>query len=242
MNHDFSPKAKIKKTGFVAFGIGLLSTSAYAASLEFRSAHSELMSDSTYSFDYVVPEVPKVRPPPSDNWFLRLLGEIFGALGTVLVWLFWAGIIAIAAAILFYIAKEAVRLQRAKNPKVKSEAKVVQAPAYTPDASAARLLLSDVDALAAAGKYDEAVHTLLLRSIEDIKVNNPRAVARDLTGREISALPILSDTARTVFSGISQRVERSLFGGRKLSLEDFKICREAYEGFAFETNPKRRRR
>ena len=241
MNHDFSRKAKIKKTRFVAFGIGLLSTSAYAASLGFRSAHSELMSDSTYSFDYVVPEVPKVRPP-SDNLFLRFMGEIFGALGTVMVWLFWAGIIAIAAAILFYIAKEAVRLQRAKNPKVKSEAKVVQAPAYTPDASAARLLLSDVDALAAAGKYDEAVHTLLLRSIEDIKANNPRAVARDLTGREISALPILSDTARATFSGISQRVERSLFGGRKLSAQDFRTCRDAYEGFAFETNPKRRRR
>ncbi len=236
-----SRAASLSLTGLTACGFGVLATSAFAASLAFRSAHAELMSDPTYSFDYVTPEIPEIRTS-SQNRDLGILGDIFGMIASALVYIFWAGVIVIAGAILFYIASEAIRLQRAKNPKVKTKTKAVQAPAYTPDADAARLLLSDVDALAAAGKYDEAVHTLLLRSIEDIKVNNPRAVARDLTGREISALPILSDAARAAFSGISRRVERSLFGGRSLTEDDFKRSREAYEGFAFETNPKRRRR
>lgn len=220
-----------------------ISVTAYAAGQALKSAHSELLSDETFSFDYVVPDVPELREiKPRERNSGGFLSDLFGGLANLMVWVFYAGVAAIAAMILFYIAKEAIRIQQNKRPKAAKKKADPPAPAYTPDATAARTLLGDIDALAAAGKYDEAVHTLLLRSIEDMKANNPRAVPRDLTGREISGLAILSDTARTAFTSICGRVERSLFGGRPLNLADFEHCREAYQGFAFETNPKRRRR
>lgn len=217
---------------------------AQAVSTAFRSMHAQLLNDPDFSFDYVE-NVPKEIKPRNPSAFWDAIGSFFNFLGPLLKYAFYLGVIAIAALILYFIIMEAVRLQKIRRPKTAKEEPPAPPPAYTPEARTAKLLLSDVDALAAAGKYDEAVHTLLLRSIQDMQKNKPRSVPRDLTSREISGLSILSETARKGFAGIGERVERSLFGGRALSREDFDICRAAYSGFAFETAPttaKRRRR
>ena len=209
-----------------------------------KDAHAELLDDTSFSLDYVVPDLSSKRDPKGirDTEKSGFTRSVTSGFGNVMRWLFYIGAAGLAGLIIVYIIKESLRLQRQKHPKAPAAHETAPAPAYQPDQSAAKALIGDIDALAATGRYDEAVHTLLLRSIEDMKANNPRIVARDLTSREISGLDILSRTAKTAFAGISARVERSLFGGRALSREDFEHCREAYQGFAFETNPRRRRR
>jgi hypothetical protein len=107
-------------------------------------------------------------------------------------------------------------------------------PAWQPSARQARLMMADADALAAQGQFAEAVHHLLLVSIQEIGEHGRLPPA--LTSREISTLPVLSPMAREIFSTIAQRVEYSVFGGHALDLEDFAQCRAAFEQFAVGDN------
>ena len=116
-----------------------------------------------------------------------------------------------------------------RKPKVETEA--VAAPLYQPSTEEARILLNTVDALAAEGKYAEAVHTLLFRSIQDIDLKRPNKIRKSLTSREIGDLDILTPHTRDAFSFIGRVVENSFFGGLPLGREDFQSCREAYEQF-----------
>ena len=94
------------------------------------------------------------------------------------------------------------------------------------------MLLADADALAAQGRYDEATHLLLRRSVQDIAGAKPRLVRPSLTSRDIAVHPDLSAKARDTFAAIARTVERSLFGARRLSETDWSAARAAYADFA----------
>jgi len=104
-------------------------------------------------------------------------------------------------------------------------------PLYTPDEDQARILLEDIDAMAAEGRFEEAVHTLLFRSIQDIDIRRPNTIRRSLTSREIAALQILTPATREAFAKIGAVVETSYFGGEEIGREEFDICRAAYAQF-----------
>ena len=107
-----------------------------------------------------------------------------------------------------------------------------QAPAsWQPSPERARLLLADADALAAAGRYDEAAHLLLLVAVQEIGERRPGLLRPALTAREIAALPALSPQARDVFGTIARIVERCIFGGRSLAAGDYAPIRAAFEQF-----------
>src|SRR5690606_26136672 len=93
-------------------------------------------------------------------------------------------------------------------------------------------LLSDADALAAQGRFAEAVHLLLLRSINDIDGRLPNAVRPALTARDIAGLDRLPTAARPTFRQIARVVEASLFGGGAVDQGAYGECRDAYEAFA----------
>jgi hypothetical protein len=97
----------------------------------------------------------------------------------------------------------------------------------------ARALLEEADALAAVGRYAEAVRLILHRSIEDIEGRRPRLVKPAYTAREIGRLTDIPQNARDVFVGIAGVVEKSFFGGQALDADGFAACRKAYERFAF---------
>lgn len=221
-----------RSTALLSMIFILLCSVTWAASSNFKSAHEELLSDSSFEFDFT--EQPKPKPRTnSDNAFFKFLGELFEVLGPILKVLFYGLVIGIVAYIAYLIISEAIKLKRSHVPKVKTSAPVI--PAYQPRAEDARIILDDVDALAAQGRYDEAVHTLLLRSIQDIRKKRPKSVPRALTSREISVLDILSLKAQQAFKQIGDRVEVSHFGGAPLDEEAFKQSRKAYEDFAFES-------
>ena len=84
----------------------------------------------------------------------------------------------------------------------------------SPDEMPMRRWLEEADALAAQGKYAEAIHHLLFRSIEDISSRRPNLVRPALTSREIAASEAIPSRAGELFASIARLVERSLFGGR----------------------------
>ncbi|PHR55310.1 MAG: hypothetical protein COA43_15555 [Robiginitomaculum sp.] len=163
------------------------------------------------------------------EWLMTLIKF----LSSILVYIFY-GVIAIAVCgLLYFILREIIRAHRNKRPSKKGEAKL-DIPLYQPDAKTARIVLDDADRLAKEGRYAEAVHTLLFRSIQDIEDKRPHHVKKSLTSREISELPILSQKAKHGFSMIGQLVETSFFGGTVLTLNDYENSKTAYKDFAFE--------
>jgi hypothetical protein len=100
------------------------------------------------------------------------------------------------------------------------------------DRAAALALLEDADALAAEGRFDEAVHLLLRRSVHHISAARPDWLSPSSTAREISLIPGLPAAARVAFTLIAREVERSLYAMRALAGDDWQRAREAYSAFA----------
>lgn len=96
------------------------------------------------------------------------------------------------------------------------------------EAGRARARLADADALAAAGRFAEAIHLLLYRSVEDIEGRRPGLVRPAMTSRELAEAHDLPQVARGAFSRIARAVEISLFGGRPIDEGAWTECRSAY--------------
>lgn len=196
------------------------------------AAHARLMNDHALQFDFTpVPTNPKFVEP---EWLKILGGWIGGAakfLAPYAIYLFWIGVGAALLAILYLIVRE---VMGARFPLRRRRAPPRLRPAdWRPEVFKARALLADADRLAGEGRFDEAAHLLLFRSIDDIDDKRPRLVKPALTARDIGSLEAVPSAARGAFSQIAAAVERSLFGGQALDAAAFAACRAAYEAFAF---------
>ncbi len=122
--------------------------------------------------------------------------------------------------------------RRKRKPKRAKHARTTAAePAFAPT-----VVLPDgtllADRLAAEGRFDEATHLLLQRSVGQIAAARPDLVEPATTARELAAMGALPDAARTAFGTIAGRVERSLFALRALGADDWQAARAAYADFA----------
>ncbi|WP_254018947.1 DUF4129 domain-containing protein [Mesorhizobium escarrei] len=189
-------------------------------------AHQQLISDTSIQF-----ELPAYVPPQPPDWLKPLL-DLLSSLGPYMIYLFWGAVISGAATILLLVFLEmkgvAWRLpwQRAQREPEAEEA-------WRPDAGAAQILLSEADALAARGDYDEAVHLLLRRSVADIGGRLPDFLRPSLTARDIAAAASVPAKARAAFSEIARIVEAALFARRPVGAEGWRQARGAYERFVF---------
>jgi hypothetical protein len=196
----------------------------------------ELRGDPDIQFE----EITLVPPdPPEPGWLAELLGAVLDFLASILApvgqalglsWpvLQWVLLALLAAFVLYLLARTFGPLaQRAKAARrARSE------PEWAPDREESLALLEDADRLAAEGRFDEATHLLLIRSVGQIARARPDWVEPSSTARELAALPALSDKARGAFATIAERVERSLFALTALDRTDWEAARNAYADFA----------
>jgi hypothetical protein len=190
------------------------------------AAHQALLREPGLQFEF------EAEPPPPElpDW-LRAFFEFLGGFQPVFEVLFWAAIALLVGLILYFVVRELLRYYRKEASGGKTAADVV--PDWRPPVARARALLSDADRLAADGRYGEAIHLLLFRSIEEIDAKRPHAVKPALTSRDILDLQALPSVARQSLSRLVTAVEWSFFGGRPVDAADFSACRRAYEEFAF---------
>jgi hypothetical protein len=195
-----------------------------ASSNDVADAHAEMLSDRNLQFDMQPLTYPE---PPA--WLEPVLA-IFNAIAPLLTYVFWGGIILVAGFVLYIILTDLAR--RLPGRALTDAEASAPKPVYRPSTARAHALLEEADKLAAQGRYNEAVRVLLHRSIEDIERFFTVAIGPGLTSREIARLEPLSNEGRTVFSAIAQAVEKSLFGGRTLTNDDFAQARAGYASFA----------
>jgi hypothetical protein len=211
----------------------------------FAQAYHALRADPSVQFNLTPPTAPP-QPPAWLQAFFRWLDHTLEPVGRALKWLagffpdagyarilLWI-VIALGAAALAWAlfnrirhGQWSLRLPRRANP---TEAAAEED--WGPEEGRARSWLQEADALAREGRFAEAIHHLLFRSIDDIAGRRPALVRPALTSRELAASDGIPGRARDLFAGIARLVERSLFGGRAVSERDWIEARTAYSDFA----------
>jgi hypothetical protein len=196
-----------------------------------KDAHRQLLERKDIQFER--PENPATPPPQAKppGW-LRGLIAFLESMGPIFRLLFSLVIGAVILGVLWFIFGEAARVRFGGKAK-KQKAGVHELIDVRPDAIDARSLLEEADALARAGRFAEAVHLILFRSITDIQKRLEGGVPRSLTAREIGDLRKIPETARRALHPIIAIVEHSYFGGREVDEAGWKKARASYEDFAF---------
>lgn len=181
--------------------------------------------------------LPTYKPPQSEppEWLkaiMRFLGKLIEPLGK------WLGagwsVVEIVLVVLAVIGAAWIGWTLFQRWRLTL---ALAAPAAAPpviDRAAALALLEDADALAAQGRFDEAVHLLLQRSVHHIAAARPDWLSPSSTAREIGLIPDLPAAARQAFTLIALEVERSLYALRALAADDWQRAREAYAAFALQ--------
>lgn len=198
----------------------------------FDTAFSQVRGDSDIQFTASFAKPPE---PPPEWWgdVIKWLGKVLEPVAQALayVWpvlskLLMGALVVGVLALLWVILSPYIADWRERGASA--------VPDWTPDRDVARKLLEEADALAAAGRYDEAAHLLLYRSIEDIEARRPGLLKPSSTSREIGAFLALSERARSAFGVIAGHVEASFFARRPLDRSAWDSSREAYRAFALD--------
>jgi hypothetical protein len=153
-----------------------------------------------------------------------------GPIGTVISYLMW-GLIAIAVALgAFWVAGELFHIGRdADAPPEEADA---EAAAIALERAVVDRPLGDAEELARRGEFGEAIHTLLLRTLQELAKSSAVRVAPATTSREILARVALLADAREALAGLIVAVEVTHFGGGIATADDYARCREQFQRFA----------
>jgi len=172
---------------------------------EIRRRAAELLEKGGYQR-----ELP-VRPEP-----VRL--ELPAGLDRLLLYLAWAGLAVLLALALVWLAR---RLFFPNRNEVAEAAPGAVAPAEIP--------VAEAESLAAEGRYREAIHALLLETLQAL--SRAARLPRHYTSREIVARVPLGPAAREALSGLVSSVEVSWFGGGEPSAAEYQGCLERFHAF-----------
>ncbi|HJS12091.1 DUF4129 domain-containing protein [Sphingopyxis sp.] len=174
---------------------------------------------------------PPPPPPPTPEW----LKSLFDAIGSFFQWsapaakpLMWIAVALVLLFLLYHFVPAFARWVDDLPFRRKARGADAEDGAGLAEAGAARALLAEADALAAEGRFAEAVHLLLYRSVEDIEGRRPGLVKPAMTSRDLAEARDLPAVAQSAFSRIARAVEISLFGGRSIDSGAWEQCRSAY--------------
>ena len=156
---------------------------------------------------------PEMRAPSGGLGGFEVLLEMF----------VWVVLAVVAATVIASLVRGWGRRERTIAPEV-------EAGEPRPGASFAGPR-AEAEALAAQGRYAEAVHVLLLRTIEVLAATRDRAVPDAWTSREIQREAPMPAAARSAFGVLVDTVEDGLFAGRPVDEPAWTRCRERFSAF-----------
>jgi hypothetical protein len=133
-------------------------------------------------------------------------------------------VIAIALGVLLYAFRDLLSLPGARGVwRTEPEGAAGEA---TPGTQA--VILEAADELAAAGRFVEAMHMLLLHGLAHIRARLDQQFSDSLTSREILHSTTLPEAARASLRDVVARVELTYFGRQPAGSEDYAACRASF--------------
>lgn len=194
-------------------------------------AYAQTMADTGIQTSLPPPE-PVPEPPAWLINFFNAVGEFFTWSAPVLKYVLWALVVLLVLFLAYRFIPGFAEWVDARRRPVEQEAEEIGVV----EAQKARARLADADALASEGRFAEAVHLLLYRSVDDIAARRPGLVKPALTARDLAAARELPGAARGAFAHIARAVEISLFGGRSIDSAVWHECRDAYTELTIPKN------
>jgi hypothetical protein len=134
-------------------------------------------------------------------------------------------VIGVAVAIMLYAFRDLIPILRSSRGEdwMSDDAIGGGGKAGSPAAA-----LGAADELAAAGRFVEAMHVLLLQGLAAIRAGLDEEFADSLTSREILRRARLSDPGRVSLRDMVNRVELTYFGQYPAALADYQACRASF--------------
>jgi hypothetical protein len=212
-------------------GLALLPVIVPAASTaqdSARQAAAEDARDSVLNGSYQT-EMPGPQEPPDLPDF-----SIPPWLVEALLWLFGALVVAAILYLLFNLLLEALggrsTFRRNRNRQAAAEG-VVETP-VTLDRETRDRTLAEADALAADGRFTEAIHLLLLVAMDRLRRELGPKVAPALTSREVLHSAPIPETVVAPLTRMVALSEIKHFGGRAAAAPDYQSCRQDFLHFS----------
>ncbi len=140
-------------------------------------------------------------------------------LGRLLEILFWAVVIVVAAVLVVWLV----------NRLLSRRARDLEIAVDDADAPVLDVRLDQPDRLAAAGRFAEAIHQLLLETLAAL--SRASQLPASFTSREVLARVALPARAREALAGLVQAVEISRFGGAPATADDYQECMARFRDF-----------
>jgi hypothetical protein len=163
-------------------------------------------------------------------------GDIFsgnrgsgGAGGSLLAGIMWAVLIAIGLLIVAWLGQHLALIRTGGGGEVPDADGDAPLPI---DPEVVTAPLADAEVLAAQGRYAEAIHTLLLQTLERLIEKGNVSVPESLTSREILARVPLPTSAFAALGDLVGAVEVSHFGPEVPGQVDYERCRDHFHVFA----------
>lgn len=172
---------------------------------QIRDRAAEILRDAGYQTS-----LPKPLVPPDFAFSL-------GPLELLIRILLWTGLAVLVVLALAWLAR-----------RLATPPRDVELPdAATPVPR--EIPIESAEALAAAGRWAEAIHSLLLETLSALA--RAARITPSLTSREILARVRLPAAARDALSGLVLAVEVSRFGGAAAREEDYRACLAGFRTF-----------
>ncbi len=217
----------------VLIGLGAAATAAEAAPrrAEIRRAAEAVLSGGEFQQIH-----PQVGPAPeNDAVATEPTGEFSPALAGVGKMLLWVmALVGGGLIIAFAVSELAALAKSARGRKRDDRGAVSPSPGEGPDRQAAADTLTDAERLAAAGRYGEAIHALLLACLEALRRRFDPGQPPSLTSREIARRLDLGEAAKAALASIVAAAELSHFGAWRPGAADYRACLESYRHLAAE--------
>jgi hypothetical protein len=190
---------------------------------EVAASRERVLEDHRYQTEKPEPEVaPEVEQWTIPPWLVKTI-----------LWTLGAVVAAIILFFLFNLARELLesRLGIKRSPKA-PPAEPVKVQAVPPARrEAEHRTLAEADALAAEGRFSEAIHLLLLVAMERLRRELGPRVAPAMTGREVLRLSAIPGEAAAPLTRMVSLSEINHFGGRSAKEPDYRNCRDDFLRF-----------
>lgn len=179
--------------------------------------------DGRYQTDRPQPEEPRqVEPFTLPPWLAEIL--------------YWAILAAVVALVLYFLGNLVLDHLRNRDSFRRNREQPAEGPRRvdTPPLERRRVdagTLAEADRLAAAGRFAEAIHLLLLVALARLHHELGPRVAPALTGREVLGLPSLPPSTVEPLTRMVRLSELKHFGGREAAEGDYATCRADYLRF-----------
>lgn len=210
----------------LALAAAALAQSSSFDPAEIRDSRDSVLADGRYQTEMPEPEVrPEREPFTIPPWLAKII--------------FWVVVGAVLAMVAYFLFQLAYDLLRDRSPFKSNRDRPGTAPerVETPVAAAREVdprSLAEADRLAAAGRFSEAIHLLLLVALQRLHRELGPRVAPALTGREVLHLPSLPGGTVAPLTRMVQLSEINHFGGRAAREPDYRSARDDYLAFSGE--------